>query len=151
MVCGCSSTRKADPVFSSSKTSSNQTYQTGTDQATNQEGKGNVKLDSGSLALLGKESTYLSPGSIDFSKVKGNITYSPGVSEEGIRALVNTFTSATREQIAAASALAQKTQDQVGTLAENSQTGDDKTKNAKIIWLAALAIVALAAILWKKL
>lgn len=101
--------------------------------------------------MTGKESTYISPGSIDFSKVKGNITYAPGVSEDGLRSLVASFTEASREQIAAAAALSSKAQDQIGTLAENSQTGDDKTKNTKIIWLAALAIVALAAILWKKL
>jgi hypothetical protein len=107
-----------------------------------------VAARDGSIGI-GQNARYASPGSIQTNRDAniGNVTAAQGATVnvglqgKDLTALVGQLTQASQQQIDAASSLADLQSAQIGTLAENAQTGGDKSKNNTIAWLAFVAIV----------
>ena len=84
--------------------------------------------------------------SVDLSGTRGDVTLNTGLDDEILDGLLD----AGRESADAIKSLAQKQQEQIGTLARNVQSGDSETNKLILGGVAALALLILGVILWRK-
>lgn len=114
-------------------------------------GPGAVGARDGSVAIgpasSGGKNLY---NSVDLSGTLGNVTLNSGLDDESLASLTETLGESGRQSADAIKALAQKQQEQIGTLAKNVQSGDSETNKLILGGVAALALVILGVILWKK-
>lgn len=136
--------------FSGDKTSSRTDSSVNSASGASQQARDKGRTNSGiSLEKNAKLNTGLS---LDGGTVTGNVTYTTqnGVGADGIKSLVETFTTSSGSQLSSLVDLFKSQQSQIGTLAENKQTEGDASRNriVLIVVIAVLVLVGLA--IWRR-
>jgi hypothetical protein len=128
---------------------SNQSQTTATDEGQIAGGKGSIAAREQSF-VVGPKAAYTETGSLQAKSIT-NSTVHIGLSPEALSGIAGQFSQASAAQISAFQDVLARQQEQIGTLAENSQTGESKTTNQSFTWIVLAAIGGLILVLWRKL
>lgn len=150
---------------SDSKSEDNRIATTDDSQVQFVRGKG-VQAQPGSVAI-GSKGKYVSPGSMDLSGVKGDITFNSldaelaatalerlesqsGLFANSLRDVIDSNTAAASESGQATAGLLENVLGRLSELSESSQTEGDSGRNKIILYVVLAVIAVFGLMVWKK-